>query len=624
MKILCVAEKPSISKAVSQVLSGGNIRTRNSQNKYIKNYDFKFDFPGYGLCDVTMTAVMGHVTNLDFPTSFSWGKCNPGRLFDAPLIDVISNKDVYNNISKEARAASKLMIWTDCDREGEFIGHEIFLAAYEGNNRIKVEDIWRSQFSHLERTHVLHAAKNPIKLDMNSVYAVGCRMEIDLRVGASFTRFLTELFRKSQVMQMEKGSFVSYGTCQFPTLGFIVDRYNRVKSFVPENFWYLSIDIKKSNQKVLFSWTKGHFFDRLFVTLLYQDCLTHQEGKISSLVKKPTSNWRPLPLTTVELQKDCSKFFKMSAKRALDAAEKLYNKGFLSYPRTETDKFPASMDLKVVIEKQTQDTRWGDYSRALLSQNFRTPRGGNKDDKAHPPIHPVNYVNINSLDKPDEKKVYEYVVRRYLACCSDDAKGEQTTATLQWGNETFTASGLTVLERNYLDIYPYRKWESTKQLPQFTEKEAIKLTNSQMKEGKTSPPQHMTEPELIALMDVNGIGTDATIAEHIDKVLTRGYIVKTRQSGKEYILPSELGMGLIEGFGNMEFENISLSKPFLRKRLEHSLQEIVDGKRSKQNVLQEIVQLYKQAYGLSVQNGNTLIQACKRIMETNSQNGQIR
>ncbi|CUM46689.1 uncharacterized protein AC631_05276 [Debaryomyces fabryi] len=624
MKILCVAEKPSISKAVSQVLSGGNIRTRNSKNKYIKNYDFKFDFPGYGLCDVTMTAVMGHITNMDFPNTFSWGKCNPGRLFDAPLIDVISNKDVYNNISNEARSASKLMIWTDCDREGEFIGHEIFLAAYQGNNSIKVEDIWRSQFSHLERSHVIHAAKNPVRLDMNSVYAVSCRMEIDLRVGASFTRFLTELFRRSQVIKMEKGSFISYGTCQFPTLGFIVDRYNRVKSFIPEDFWYISVVINKGNQTVPFSWTKHHLFDRFYVTLLYQNCLENPEGKISSLIKKPTKNWRPLPLTTVALQKDCSSLFKMSAKRALDAAEKLYNKGFLSYPRTETDRFPATMDLKIIIDKQKQDRRWGSYASTLLDEKFKTPRAGNNDDKAHPPIHPVNYVNIDSLDKPDEKKVYEYVVRRYLACCSDDAKGEQTTATLQWGNETFTASGLTVIERNYLDIYPYRSWESTRQLPPFTDGEVIRISKSEMKEGRTAAPQHMTEPELIALMDANGIGTDATIAEHIDKVLTRGYIVKIRQSTTEYIIPSELGMGLIEGFSKMEFENISLSKPFLRKKLENSLQEIVDGRRSKQNVLQEIVQLYKQAYGLSVQNGNTLVQACQQIINANSQSDQNR
>lgn len=624
MKILCVAEKPSISKAVAKTLSGESTRTRQTKAKYIMNYDFRFNFPQYGMCDVTMTSVLGHLTNVDFPPAFSWGKCPPGRLLDqAPISEVVSQRDVYNNIAREAKDANILMIWTDCDREGEFIGWEILQAARLTNANLTVDNVWRSQFSHLERNHVIQAAKNPIKLDVNAVKAVSCRMELDLRVGASFTRLLTDLFRKSPDILPQAGdkkgsNIISYGTCQFPTLGFIVDRYLRVKNFISEQFWYLSVDLKSGTVLTNFSWTKGHFFDRLYVMLLFQECLKEESGTITRVVRKPTSNWRPLPLTTVELQKDCSRIFKLSAKDALDAAEKLYNKGFISYPRTETDQFPAAMDLKELISKQTQDSRWGQYSNELLNGNFRTPRGGKHDDKAHPPIHPVNYVNTSALDNDKQKKVYEYVVRRFLACCSDDAKGELNTVTLKWGAEEFTANGLAVIERNYLDIYPYKKWESSKQLPNFTEGEQVKITEGKMKEGKTSPPNHMTEPELIGLMDINGIGTDATIAEHIHKITTRGYVVKTKQKGTDYILPSELGMGLIQGFDKIEFENISLSKPFLRKQLENSLQDIVDGKTTKENVLQEVILLYRQAFVQSAQRGTVLIQACKDIINSNN------
>lgn len=619
MKILCVAEKPSIAKAVSQILSGGRVRIRNTKNKYIKNYDFTFNFPEVGTCDVTMTAVMGHITSMDFPLNFSWGKCNPGKLFDAPVVEVVSIKDVYSNISSEAQLAAKLMIWTDCDREGEFIGYEIFKAACEGNRSLNLANVWRSQFSHLERTHIVNAAKRPVRLDLNSVQAVKCRMEIDLRVGASFTRFLTELFRLSQPSKLEKGSIISYGTCQFPTLGFVIDRYNRVKNFIPETFWYITVEVRKSSQKVSFAWLKIHLFDRLFVALLYEDCMRQKQGRITSVTQKPTSNYAPLPLTTVELQKDCSRIFKMSAKRALDAAEKLYNKGFISYPRTETDIFPLTMDFEKVIEKQVQDRRWGDYAASLLPARYRRPRSGRNDDKAHPPIHPVNYVLLDILTSPDEKKVYEYIVRRFLACCSEDAKGQHTSLVLTWGNEIFTAGGLLVTETNYLDVYPYRKWTSTKQLPSFAEGEFVKITSSTMKEGTTSPPSHMTETELIGLMDVNGIGTDATIAEHIDKIVKRGYVVKVKKLGTEYIIPSELGMGLIKGFSTIEFDGISLSKPFLRRQLENSLQEIVQGNKTQQLVLEEILLLYKQAYAVSVQNGRTLIQSYKDIMTTNTQ-----
>jgi DNA topoisomerase-3 len=614
MKILCVAEKPSIAKEVSQILSGGLVRVRNSANRYVKNYDFTFEFPTTGRCDVTMTSVLGHITNIDFPPAYSWNKCVPGKLFTAPIIEVVSKKDVYKNIASEARNATNLMIWTDCDREGEFIGHEIFQAAQLGNPRLRVDEIWRSQFSHLERSHVLHAARNPVKLDLNAVAAVGCRMEIDLRVGAGFTRFLSDLLKRSGAIPLEKGQVVSYGTCQFPTLGFVVDRYTRVKNFVSEPFWHISIRVKKDDKIAPFTWTTGHVFDHLYGFLAYQACLQHKDATVTSITTKPTSNWRPLPLTTVELQKDCSSFFKMSAKRALDAAEKLYNKGFLSYPRTETDKFPPTMDLRSVIHTQAQDSQWGTYASELLQGKFRQPRAGNHDDKAHPPIHPVKYVALSALDSADEKKIYEYVVRRFLACCSDDARGNQTKAIVQWGAEKFSASGLAVTERNYLDIYIYKKWLSTVELPNFQQGDKVKLTSSQLQEGKTSPPKYMTESELIALMDANGIGTDATIADHIDKIINRGYVVKVKQGSTEYILPSEFGMGLIQGFDAIEIDNISLSKPFLRKQLETSLQQVVNGTASKQSVLDAIVHLYKQAYSQSTQNGQVIVQACRRVM----------
>lgn len=615
MKILCVAEKPSISKEVSKILSGGSLSVRNSLIKYIKLYDFKYNLPNYGLVDITMTSVAGHITNYDFGAQYSWNACPPGRLFTAPINVTITNDKLFKIISNEARKVDKLMIWTDCDREGEYIGYEILQAASKYNSNLNSDNSWRAQFSHLEKNHIIRAVHNPIKLDMNSVRAVECRIEIDLRCGLSFTRFLTDLYKAKSLIG-EK-AVVSYGTCQIPTLGFIVDRYHRVKNFIPEPFWYIIVDIKKNDEKVSFQWTKNHFFDKLYTTLLYQDCLKDPNGKIIKLVKKPTSNWRPLPLTTVELQKDCSRFFKMSAKRALSAAENLYNKGWISYPRTETDKFPTLMDLKEVIGKQCQSNKWGQYAQDLLTGGkFNSPRSGNHDDKAHPPIHPVNFIDLAQLSG-DDKIVYEYVVRRFLACCSEDAKGEQTTATLKWGKELFTANGLMVLERNYLDIYIYNKWQSSKKLPTLVEGEIVNITNGKLKEGKTSGPQHMTEPELIALMDINGIGTDATIAEHIEKILSRDYIVKTKNGSQEVIIPTELGMGLIQGFNELNLGGISLSKPFLRKNLEIYLQEIVDGKKVKDTVSKEMIEIYNNAFVICNQNGNTLINKYLEIRGSN-------
>ena len=318
-----------------------------------------------------------------------------------------------------------------------------------------------------------------------------------------------------------------------------------------------------------------------------------------------------------------------SAER-IQVAEDLYTRGFISYPRTETDSFNKEIDLKKLVEKQLHDGRWGQYAqgwvllgqprttacsslRRLLDGGYRTPRAGRHDDQAHPPIHPVAYASPSVLTNEDERRLYEFVARHFLACCSEDAKGDSSTIEIRLGDERFNANGLTVRERNYLDVYPYHRWESSRQLPVFTLGEEFIPTEATMTTGKTSPPGYLTEPELLGLMEANGIGTDATMAEHIAKIKERHYVMtqsggaanlaaaddddpaetvgggrgrgrgrggrgrggrgaaqgsSTRGSGSsvQIFIPTNLGVALIQGYEAMGFET-SLSKPFLRKEV---------------------------------------------------------
>jgi DNA topoisomerase-3 len=345
------------------------------------------------------------------------------------------------------------------------------------------------------------------------------------------------------------------------------------------------------------------------VTLIFERCLNSKTAKVIKMAKKPTKKWKPLPLTTVELQKMGSRYLRMSSQDVMKVAEELYTKGWISYPRTETDQFDRGMDLRAIITRQTQDGRWGSFAQALMNGGFNQPRNGRNNDKAHPPIHPVNYVASNSLNE-NERKVYEFVVRRFLACCSEDALGEATDIEIEYGGEIFHAHGLRVIARNYLDVYPYDKWESSQQLPQYTVGETFEPTEANMLDGKTSAPSYLTEPELISLMDVNGIGTDATMAEHIAKIQDREYVIARPKGGAagsagtagrgrgrgrgggargarggrggaaaghngsggaasggvQEFIPTTLGVALIEGYDNVGIEN-SLSKPFLRKEV---------------------------------------------------------
>ena len=425
----------------------------------------------------------------------------------------------------------------------------------------------------------------------------------------------------------------------------MVDRYFRVKNFVPEPFWSIKVMHERDEIKVNFNWARHRLFDRMSVVIFYERCIVARTAKVTKVQEKPTKKWKPLPLTTVELQKMATRFLRMTGQQAMTVAEKLYNKGFISYPRTETDRFDKGMDLRALVRKQTQDGRWGPFAQNLVDGAFQQPRQGSHDDKAHPPIHPITYAAPTALDD-SEKRVYELVTRRFLACCSEDAKGVASDVEILYGDEAFTAHGVIVLERNYLDVYPYENWTGTAMLPKFTVGERFEPTEAMMAEGKTGPPGYLTEADLIALMDANGIGTDATMAEHIEKIQERQYARTVERGGqgahqadadgdheaeppaarggrgrgrgrggrggarggrggaagrgggrggvREFI-PTSLGVALIEGFDRMHFDT-SLGKPFLRKEMELKMKAICEGRTTKQVVMHESVGQYRQVY----------------------------
>ncbi|GAM88847.1 hypothetical protein ANO11243_068810 [Dothideomycetidae sp. 11243] len=666
--ILCVAEKPSIAKAVANHLAGSNVQGRAAGNAaangWLRNYEFDYVFPRWGSCHVIMTSVAGHLQSQDFDDRYrSWSSCQPDALFDAGINTYVpgDKKHIATNIERHARYAQALFIWTDCDREGEHIGTEIMKVAVAVNARLNEPGkVVRAKFSNIERLHIIQAAQNPIPLDEKQANAVSARIELDLRIGAAFTRMQTLNLRPMMQSIAEEIKVISYGSCQFPTLGFVVDRYFQVKNFVSEPFWYIQVSHLKDKINVSFTWARNRLFDRLTSVVLFERCLTAKRAELTRVQQKPASKWKPLPLTTVELQKMGSMYLRMDSRRVMQIAEDLYQKGFISYPRTETDQFDAGMDLKQLVNKQTQSPAWGQFAQSLIDGGYHTPRNGRNNDKAHPPIHPVNYVNPASLN-PDDRRVHEFVVRRFLACCGEDAKGVRSEVELLWGGETFRASGLMVLERNYLEVYPYEKWTSTAELPKFEVGETIEPTEATLKEGKTTAPKYLTEPELIGLMDTNGIGTDATMAEHIAKIKERQYVStqnvarsagaddgnvedsdvdeRANTSGRgrgrgrgraragvnaarannrsgrgvDQFIPTTLGVALYEGYERMGFET-SLTKPFLRKEMELKMKDICEGRASRAQVVHDSLNMYREVYVRTTQRMDVLKMAFRRYL----------
>ncbi|KAJ1952412.1 DNA topoisomerase, partial [Linderina pennispora] len=318
MRILCVAEKPSQAKSIVAILSNGSSRTRNGCSKYNKNHDFEYRING-SFTPATMTSVLGHVLELDFTGDFrKWQACNPQQLFTAPLVTGTSEKlqDTARNVEQEARTATHLYIWTDCDREGEGIGSEVAQLCRKANPRIVVK---RAHFSSVLPQEIHQAMQSPRELDMQLVAAVEARTELDLRIGSALTRFQT--LRLQSRFEPIKDRLVSYGPCQFPTLGFVVDQFLRVERFVPEPFWLLFLEHQKPDGRAVFSWKRTRLFDQHACFAIYMQCVQSPTVRIVSVRSRPKEKWRPLPLTTVELQTCCARFLRMSPDSIMGVAE---------------------------------------------------------------------------------------------------------------------------------------------------------------------------------------------------------------------------------------------------------------------------------------------------------------
>lgn len=140
-------------------------------------------------------------------------------------------------------------------------------------------------------------------------------------------------------------------------------------SFEPEDFWYIKLVITKERDgrkiECEFKWQRDRLFDESAVEILLQNCMDESNATVKSVDRKPAKKWRPQPLNTVEAQKLISRKLRISPAASMDTMEKLYNQGYLSYPRTETNKYQRSINLKALVEKQ-QTGPWHEHVNEML------------------------------------------------------------------------------------------------------------------------------------------------------------------------------------------------------------------------------------------------------------------
>ncbi|XP_053727381.1 DNA topoisomerase 3-beta-1 isoform X2 [Synchiropus splendidus] len=521
----------------------------------------------------------------------NWDKVDPAELFSkAPTEKKEANPklNMVKFLQVEARGCDYVVLWLDCDKEGENICFEVLDAVQPVMNQGGgVTRVYRAKFSSITDTDIWNAMNGLGCPNKNEALSVDARQELDLRIGCAFTRFQTKYFQ-GKYGNLDS-SLISFGPCQTPTLGFCVERHDKIQSFKPETYWVLQAKVYKGKEPpLMLQWSRGRVFDREVGQTFVNLARSGEDAVVESVSKKEKSKQRPQALNTVELLRVASSALGIGPQHAMQIAERLYTQGYISYPRTETTHYPENFDLKGTLKQQSSHPVWGEEVKMLLSAGMNHPRKGS-DAGDHPPITPMRAASEAELGS-DGWQLYEYITRHFIATVSPDCKYLQTTISFTLGCEAFTCEGKTLISAGYTAVMPWQGIPVEEALPVCTRGDTFSVDEIKLVEKHTNPPDYLTEAELITLMERHGIGTDASIPVHINNICQRNYV--TVESGRK-LKPTNLGIVLVHGYYKIDAE---LVLPTIRSAVEKQLNLIAAGKANFHQVLQHALDIFKRKF----------------------------
>jgi len=579
--VLVVCEKNSVAKAVASALSDDSYRAFNING--IPCYAFSKDGKRW-----VAVGLKGHLMDFDFEAELNdWGSVDPKDLFKASPIRVFREESLrYVEALRElGRRAEEVVLALDADVEGEGIAFEVMDVVRAVNPHAEFKRAW---FSSLDKEELLEAFRN--LREPNKRWADKCfaRSIIDLTVGASFTRLLTLKVREVEPSALPKGHFISYGPCQSPTLYFVVKRAIERERFQSQRFYRVVAKLKISDRILEVEHVKGGFDSKEEAELVRARAGKVAVAEVEDMKVAKTKREPPKPLDTVELESLASKHLNIRAKRALDIAEELYRRGLISYPRTETQVYPPSAHDR--LKAFVGHPEFGGYVKWLLTIGAK-PTSGLKDDKAHPPIHPIRAATKEEVERVlgrDGWRLYELVVRHFIATFSPPAQLESKRYVFDVGGERFAFTTLEVVDEGFFAVYRYDYPREVPHLP-VSVGDKVQVLSVEVKEGQTEPPPYLSESELLKLMEKWGIGTDATMQDHIQTNVDRGYMyIEAKRC-----IPTELGKRLIT---QLEKHAPELVRPEIRGMMERELTKIASGDEDMESVIAKAKKYFLSQY----------------------------
>ncbi|MCI4392818.1 hypothetical protein PGIGA_G00150460 [Pangasianodon gigas] len=590
--VLMVAEKPSLAQSIAKILSKGGCSSRKGLNGACSVHEYTGFFMGQNV-RFKMTSVCGHVMSLDFIGKYNnWDKVDPAELFSkAPTEKKEANPklNMVKFLQVEAKGCDYVVLWLDCDKEGENICFEVLDAIRPVMNKPYSNErtVYRAKFSSITDTDICNAMNRLGEPNKNEALSVDARQELDLRIGCAFTRFQTKYFQ-GKYGNLDS-SLISFGPCQTPTLGFCVERHDKIQSFKPETYWVIQAKVFKGKESpITLDWDRVRVFDREIGQMFVNMAKSAREAQVESVSKKEKAKQRPLALNTVEMLRVASSALGMGPQHTMQVAERLYTQGYISYPRTETTHYPENFDLKGTLRQQANSSYWAETVRALIAEGINRPRKG-VDAGDHPPITPMRAATESELGS-DGWRLYEYITRHFIATVSHDCKYLQTTIAFQIGTEGFSCTGKTLISAGFTEVMPWQGIALEEALPSCEKGDVFTVDEIKLLEKQTSPPDYLTEAELITLMEKHGIGTDASIPVHINNICQRNYV--TVENGRK-LKPTNLGIVLVHGYYKIDAE---LVLPTIRSAVEKQLNLIALGKANFHQVLQHTLDIFKRKF----------------------------
>lgn len=586
MKALVIAEKPSVARDIARVLKcGKSLNGALEGERYV------------------VTWGLGHLVTLADPEVYN-ARYKEWKMEDLPMLPEQMKLDVIKQTGRQFAAVKaqlhrpdtgEVIIATDAGREGELVARLILLKA--GNNK-PVRRLWISSVTDKAIREGFDHLKDGREYD-TLYYAAMSRAEADWLVGINATRALTCKYNAQ----------LSCGRVQTPTLAMIAKREEEIRQFVPAPYYGITT---KGNGVVL-TWQDPksgayHTFEKPVMAAALK-MAEHEDGKVVSVTRAPKKTYAPLLYDLTELQRDANKRFDFSAKDTLNIMQRLYeNHKVLTYPRTDSRYI--STDVVGTLRERLLSVSVGPYKKSAarlahqpLPKNL--PFVDDKKVSDHHAIIPTEqYVRLDQMST-DERKIYDLVVKRFLAVLYPPFEYEQTTVKVKIGGETFFAKGRIVKNLGWREIYENMEEDEgeeevdlrRQELPLLSEGDVLTELLFQMTEGRTKPPAPFNEATLLSAMEnpvkyleskdkavirtlgeTGGLGTVATRADIIEKLFS-GFLMEKR--GKDIFVTSKAKQLL-------ELVPSDLKKPELTADWEIKLSEIAKGTLKREDFIGEI------------------------------------